>query len=169
MVYTIEDGFIAPAKGAIHSVKSILQKAQGYADSASFPEKRIIADMNPLSFQVHACTQQIFWALGALTDGAIVGPDDGFPKHDGFTWDQIYEHIDRALKALEDADMQYMIDNCEKVRDVNFGGYQMSLPGVKVSQIMLANIFFHVTTAYGILRKEGVELGKMDFLASFLH
>ena len=28
----------------------------------------------------------------------------------------------------------------------------------------LPNFFFHVTTAYGILRKEGVPVGKMDFL-----
>jgi hypothetical protein len=29
----------------------------------------------------------------------------------------------------------------------------------------LPNFLFHVTTAYAILRKEGVPLGKMDFLA----
>ena len=28
----------------------------------------------------------------------------------------------------------------------------------------LPNFFFHVTTAYAILRHNGVELGKMDFL-----
>ena len=33
-----------------------------------------------------------------------------------------------------------------------------------LEQYALANFFFHVTTAYGILRKEGVEIGKADFI-----
>lgn len=30
------------------------------------------------------------------------------------------------------------------------------------------NIYFHVVTAYGILRKQGVPLGKFDYLGPFL-
>jgi hypothetical protein len=30
----------------------------------------------------------------------------------------------------------------------------------------LPNLYFHTTTAYGILRHNGVELGKMDFLGA---
>lgn len=168
MVYTIEQGFLTPAKNALTSLKSFLKKAQEHPNAASFPEKRIIDDMNPLTFQVHAATTQVFWALTPLTDGAIVGPDDGFPKHDGFSWDEIFAHIDRALKAIEEADIQYIVENCEKVRKVKMASYEMEIPGVKVSQIMQANIFFHVVTAYNILRKDGVELGKRDFLGAFL-
>ena len=29
---------------------------------------------------------------------------------------------------------------------------------------MLPNVYFHVTTAYNILRHDGVELGKIDYL-----
>jgi len=33
-----------------------------------------------------------------------------------------------------------------------------------ISQFALANFYFHVTTAYSILRHNGVELGKRDFI-----
>jgi hypothetical protein len=33
---------------------------------------------------------------------------------------------------------------------------------------MQANIFFHATTAYGTLRKEGVPLGKVDYILPFV-
>ncbi len=35
---------------------------------------------------------------------------------------------------------------------------------VSVSQFALANFYFHITTAYAILRHNGVELGKRDFI-----
>jgi hypothetical protein len=31
----------------------------------------------------------------------------------------------------------------------------------------LPNIYFHLTTAYGILRKEGIPLGKVDYFTGF--
>ena len=33
---------------------------------------------------------------------------------------------------------------------------------------LVPNLFFHMTTAYNILRKEGVELGKLDYLRSYI-
>ena len=33
-----------------------------------------------------------------------------------------------------------------------------------LTQWMLPNLYFHVTTAYAILRKDGVEVGKLDYL-----
>jgi hypothetical protein len=33
---------------------------------------------------------------------------------------------------------------------------------------LVPNLFFHQTTVYNILRKEGVELGKMDFLTAYI-
>lgn len=34
--------------------------------------------------------------------------------------------------------------------------------------IVLPNIYFHLTTAYGIMRKEGVPLGKRDYYVGFI-
>ncbi|KAJ5220107.1 hypothetical protein N7468_009311 [Penicillium chermesinum] len=168
MVYTVEDGFLKPAKNALQALRHCLQKAQEHPNSASFPDKRIIDDMHPLTFQVRAVTSSVFWALTALTDGAIASPNDGFPKVEELTWDQLYEHIDSALKALDSADNAYIIEHVEKVRKYKIGPMERESTGTQAAQIMQANIFFHVTTAYAILRKEGVPLGKTDYLGHFL-
>jgi len=43
----------------------------------------------------------------------------------------------------------------------------MTFPGLPfLLHFVLPNAYFHVTTAYGILRHSGVELGKMDYLGS---
>jgi hypothetical protein len=43
-------------------------------------------------------------------------------------------------------------------RETVFDGYGY------LAQFVLPNFFFHVTTAYAILRTNGVELGKRDFI-----
>ena len=35
-----------------------------------------------------------------------------------------------------------------------------------LAQVAVPNFYFHVTTAYAILRHNGVDLGKMDFIGS---
>jgi len=46
-------------------------------------------------------------------------------------------------------------------REMTFDGKTFLL------DFVLPNVFFHVTTAYAILRHNGVELGKPDFLGTF--
>jgi hypothetical protein len=47
-----------------------------------------------------------------------------------------------------------------KSADVSAAGY--------VNGWLVPNLFFHITTAYNILRKEGVDLGKMDYLKPYI-
>lgn len=47
------------------------------------------------------------------------------------------------------------------------GGRKMTLQAF-IRDLALPNVFFHLVTAYDILRKQGVPLGKMDYLAPFL-
>ena len=58
------------------------------------------------------------------------------------------------------------IDGSED-RTISFtvGGRPVSFRGLPyLLYFVLPNVYFHVTTTYAILRHNGVELGKMDFL-----
>jgi hypothetical protein len=56
------------------------------------------------------------------------------------------------------------------MRDITFGTGKdttKTLPGQQfVNHVALPNFFFHCTTAYDILRHNGVPLGKLDFLGA---
>lgn len=121
--------------------------------------------MKSLSYQVFAATTQTLMVLARLTDGKPVVRDSS--KDYVFTYKEMSEHIDEALQALNSADKAYILEHCEEVKPTAFGGNEPPLSGIQFASIMQANIFFHVTTAYGILRKEGVPLGKADYIIPF--
>jgi hypothetical protein len=48
---------------------------------------------------------------------------------------------------------------------LKLGGKEVSQPGLEyLTQRALPNFFFHVTTAYAILRHNGVPIGKADYI-----
>ena len=50
---------------------------------------------------------------------------------------------------------------------LKIGGQDMSFPGATyLRHFALANFYFHLTTAYDILRHNGLEIGKRDFMGS---
>ena len=59
------------------------------------------------------------------------------------------------------------IDGSEdRIIELKLGQRELSLPGLRyLLDVAMPNFYFHVTTAYDILRHNGVPLGKRDFLA----
>jgi hypothetical protein len=66
------------------------------------------------------------------------------------------EGVDPAgFEGREDAEVVLKLPS----RELTFTGLSY------VTDFALPNFFFHVTTAYALLRKQGVAIGKMDYLA----
>ena len=61
---------------------------------------------------------------------------------------------------------EQMVGSEKKAYEIPVGGdKKMSMSGQQyLFHFVLPNLIFHATTAYGILRHSGVELGKKDFL-----
>jgi hypothetical protein len=80
-----------------------------------------------------------------------------------------YERIETVLKALKEADKDAVNRNGDVVAATPMGeGKTADMSGARyANMIAIPNIYFHVTTAYGILRKEGVQLGKRDYYVGF--
>lgn len=79
----------------------------------------------------------------------------------------MHTRINTTLQALDSVDKDIVVENGDKIKPVPLGENRPLLSGIAYASIMQANIFFHVTTAYGILRMEGVELGKVDYILPF--
>jgi hypothetical protein len=147
------------------NLKGILEKAAAHAaakkiDDSVFVTARLFPDMLPLSAQVQIATD---FARGtsARLSGAEPPPVEDKEK----TLAELIARVDVAI-AYARTFSAAQIDGSEtreitrKVRGnpVTFNGLDYLL------KYALPNFYFHVTTAYAILRHNGVEVGKMDFI-----
>jgi hypothetical protein len=147
------------------NLSTILRKGEEHAraqgiDAAQLIAARLAPDMFPLSRQVQSAADTAK-GCGARLAGV---PVPSYPDTET-TFAQLQARISMTIEFLQSLDPK-LIDGSEervvtlKLRgaDVNFRGQSYLLT------FALPNFFFHVTTAYDILRHNGVPLGKRDYL-----
>jgi uncharacterized protein len=146
-------------------LQTILGKAEAHAaekqiDPSVFINARLYPDMLPLVRQIYIVTDT---AKGCAARLAGVEP----PRYEDVetTFEELQARLQKTIDYLKEFNAA-QIDGSEdraitlKMRSgpVEFNGLSYLL------QFVLPNFYFHVTTAYGILRHNGVEIGKMDYL-----
>lgn len=165
MGHTIYDSSILVCQGILGTLTHILKKAEEQSNAEHLlTTARLYEDMYPLTDQVRLATQYSENILARLTGREAVTFD-----RDLGSYSKCYERINLVLKSLKEADKDVVNAHAEVVAPTPFGpGNVVDMKsGVWVHSIALPNVYFHLTTAYGILRKEGVPLGKMDYYAGF--
>jgi hypothetical protein len=149
----------------LKNLSAILDKAQAYCeakkyDPAALISYRLFPDMFQLSRQVQVACDT---AKGAMARLAAVE----IPKHEDTekTFPELKERIAQTLAFIQTI-KPAQVDGSEDKQivmkrpsgDVTFTGMQFLLGHA------YPNFYFHVTTAYNILRHNGVEIGKRDFI-----
>ena len=146
------------------NLKAILEKAAAHAAAKKIDESvllgaRLYPDMFPLTRQVQLATD---FARGTGARLAGIEPPPVEDKERGFV--ELTARIDNAIAYLRTLPAA-QIDGAE-AREITrmIRGVPKTLPGVDyLLKYALPNFYFHVTTAYAILRHSGVEVGKGDF------
>jgi len=159
MAYDIYDASIPPLIHMLGSLSSILSKgeAHGGIDPA---EARLAPDMLPLKNQVFIATD------GAKGCGARLAGVD-IPKYEDTetTFPELKARIAKTIDFLKSLDRKTFAGAENKQVVLKFPNSTMEFNGADyVGQFVLPNAYFHITTAYGILRNRGVVLGKSDYL-----
>jgi uncharacterized protein len=159
---------IPPLLNALNNLSAVLHKGLAHAearkiDPAIFSSARLFPDMLPLARQVHIASD-IAKACGARLAG--IEP----PRYEDveFTFAELQARIAKTVAFLQTLSVQ-QIDGTEG-REVSFksGGRALKMSGLDyLLKYVQPNVYFHVTTAYAILRHNGVELGKADYLGKF--
>ena len=73
--------------------------------------------------------------------------------------------LQKAIDYLATLKPEQFADAATRTITIKVGGNDMSFPGGEyLMGFVLPNFHFHLTTAYNILRHNGVELGKADFM-----
>lgn len=144
-----------------------IEKAESWASENNVSSEQLAAtrlhpDMLPLSFQVQfACNV----AKGVLH--RVAGTEWVVHEDNETTTAQLKDRIERTLKLLRDAEGNKDAFKGKEDTEVTVQvpGKEFKFTGtVYISYWSIPNFYFHITTAYDILRKEGVPLGKPDFL-----
>jgi uncharacterized protein len=151
----------------LKNLSAILDKAQAHVeakklDPAALLNYRLFPDMFPMTRQVQIACDAAKGAVARLAGVEI-------PKHED-TEQTIAELKDRIAKTLDfiGGIKPAQIDGSEgkeivlklRGKEVKFGGMQYLLGFAH------PNFYFHVTTAYVILRRNGVDLGKGDYIGN---
>lgn len=168
--YTLADGTLPHATAAVKVLSHLLDMVE--KSTSPTPESLLAArlhpSMLPLAFQFH---------FAADSAAKMVARLEGVDPEDLGSWETIKTvadaraRVDAAAARLASADADKIASRT--VETVTYGRGPGKPEGKLRSRdyaagFSLPTIFFHTTTAYNILRKEGVDVGKEDYMGPFL-
>jgi len=152
----------------LNVLAALLQKGADHAAAAGMdPAELIIArlapDMYPLSGQIQRASDASKFAVQRLS--RVEAPK--FPDEET-TFEQLQQRIAATLAYLQDVPAD-RLDGAEGRKvSLAFGDFKQEFRGDDyLLTFALPNFYFHVTTAYAILRHAGVKVGKLDFLGPY--
>lgn len=147
------------------NLRAILAKARAHAeakkiDPAVLLASRLYPDMHPLTRQVQIASDAAKFCLARLAD---VEPPS-FPDTET-TFEELDERLAKTIAYVQEFDAAKLAGSDERIVKLNMRDGTLEFPGMNyLLHFAVPNFFFHVTTAYDILRHNGVELGKFDYL-----
>ncbi|MEA1674052.1 DUF1993 domain-containing protein [Nitrospirillum sp. BR 11163] len=147
------------------NLSAILDKAVAHAeakkiDPAVLVNARLAPDMHPLARQIQIASDAAKGAAARLAGVEI----PSFADTES-TFADLQARIAKTVDFLKSVTPAQIDGSEERTITLKIRGEDVPFPGQAFLLFFaIPNFFFHVTTAYDILRHNGVELGKMDFL-----
>ncbi len=167
MVFSLYDAIVPSWLQMLGTAAHLVDKAEAWCGERDVPdatliEARLADDMHPFAYQIKSAAVHSQGAIEGAFKG-VFSPDTSIPP-DSFAG--LRERIEAAravLAGLDPDDVDGLTGNdmafvVGDVRRLEFAADQFLL---SFSQ---PNFYFHVTTAYAILRGRGVAIGKRDYL-----
>ncbi len=165
MTFSVDEISSALFSRAFANLKVVLRLGEEHADAAGIPHQELLSarlapDMLDLTAQVQRASDTSKFAVARLAD---VTPPVFADEEKSFA--ELQERIDRTVAffatvtpAALTAGLDRMVELKKRSGTVVLSGRHYLL------RQAVPNFFFHVTTAYDILRHKGVPLGKRFFI-----
>lgn len=149
----------------LNNLSAILDKAAQHAQARKIEgtvltQSRLFPDMLNFARQIHIATDTAKFAAARLTgQEAPSWPDTET------TFEELKGRVKKAVDYLAGYKPEQFNGCEERTIELKFPNQTMKFSGRDYLLLfVLPNFYFHVTTAYNILRHDGVEIGKRDFL-----
>lgn len=158
--------FVPPTIHSLRNLRIILEKANAHAEARKISPSvlvnaRLFPDMFPLSRQV-----QIAADIAKNAACRLAGIDPPKYEDNESTFPELVARLDKTI-ALIETFRPGQIDGTED-KIINLPMHDkttLTFNGLSyLLGFVMPNVYFHVTTVYAILRHNGVEIGKQDFL-----
>jgi hypothetical protein len=151
----------------LKNLSAILDKAQAHAEARKIDplvltNARLYPDMLPMKRQVHIACDSAKYAVARLAGAEA-------PKHDDVeeTLVELKARIAKTLDFIQTFKAAQIDGSEEKNIHLKVGQREIDYKGMQyLLGHALPNFYFHVVTAYDILRHNGVEIGKRDYLGN---
>lgn len=151
---------------SLQNLKAMLGKAKAFADEKKIEETvlleaRLTLDQYPFVKQVQiACDN----AKG--TAARLAGVESPKMEDNEKTLLELEGRIDKTITFVRSLTEAQFADSEERKVPIYFIPGKYLLGFEYVTEMALPNFYFHLTTAYSILRHHGLALGKADFIGS---
>jgi hypothetical protein len=151
----------------LNNLSAILDKAQAHAEARKIDPlvltgDRLFPDMLPLTRQVQIACDGAKGAVARLAGVEI-------PKHEDTeqTFAELKGRIAKTIAFVQSIKPAQIEGTEDKDVVLKLGGKDVVFKGMQyLLGHALPNFYFHVVTAYNILRHNGVEIGKRDYIGS---
>ncbi len=157
---------VPPFRSMLKNLQAVMAKAEAHCeakkiDPSAFLASRLYPDMLPFTAQVQIATDNVKGAAGRLSGTEIPKFEDNektFPELQARI-DKTIAFLDTLTEAQFEGAAERDIVLQQRDRKLEFKGAFYLL------QWANPNVYFHITTAYALLRHGGVEIGKKDYLS----
>jgi len=152
---------------ALENLDKILDKGAAFFAEKGRAEgelsgSRLIDDMHPLTAQIQRASDTAKGVVTRIGGAANVAMPD-----EEQTIADLKTRIAKTIEVLKSADPAAFENKEEATVEIVTPNRTLVFTGKDyILGFCIPNFFFHVTTAYALLRKEGVPIGKMDYLGS---
>ena len=157
---------VPPLKRTLHNLAGVLGKGQAHAEALGIDpqvllQSRLYPDMFPFIRQVQIASDIARRGVARLAGQEAPAMED---NETGFG--ELIERLDRSIAFLDGVTAAALEGSQTRPVTVPIGkGETITMEGLPfLSAFVLPNVYFHCTTAYDLLRHNGVVLGKRDFL-----
>ncbi|MFM9913624.1 MAG: DUF1993 family protein [Methylophilaceae bacterium] len=147
------------------NLSAILEKAAAHAEAKKiepsvFVNARLAPDMYPLSRQIQIATDVVKGCVARLAGIAVPSYEDNET-----TFPELQARIAKTIAFLQSVTAVQIDGSEEGTINLKLGKREVSFLGQPyLLNFVTPNLHFHTSMAYAILRHNGVEIGKMDFL-----
>jgi hypothetical protein len=166
MSFSLYDAVVPSNLQILGALDKVVEKAKSFCTERGSPETQMIdarlaADMQPLGYQVKSCVVHSIGAIEGARTGSFLPDWNAWPTDfDGLRG--ILQRASADLHALDRDTVDRLV-----ATDMNIVAGERKMPFNGASFLLSfsqPNFYFHATTAYAILRAQGLGLAKHDFL-----
>jgi hypothetical protein len=167
MALSLFDVSIPVLVRGLSNLSVIIDKAAAHAeakklDAAALPQARLFPDMFPLIRQVQIACDTAKGAAARLAGLEI-------PKHEDneTTLPELKQRIAKTLDFIQGIKSSQLEGAETRSIEIKGANRTLSFTGLGyLNNFVLPNFYFHETISYAILRHNGVEIGKSDYLGA---